>query len=102
MAIRFRKKSRKQSRKMRGGSAWQHTVGTYGGVGQQHAVVGNVIAQQDATAPAVEPPVKGGGLTELAVPAVLLLANQSMKRRRSNKNFRRKSVKRGRSRRFRK
>ena len=87
------------SRKMRGGDAWQHAVGTYGGIGQQQAGQGNVIAQQNVDA---VPPMKGGALTELAVPAVLLLANQSMKRRASKKNIRRKSFRRGRSRRYRK
>uniref|UniRef100_A0A6C0HBH1 Uncharacterized protein n=1 Tax=viral metagenome TaxID=1070528 RepID=A0A6C0HBH1_9ZZZZ len=53
--------------KMKGGDAWQHTVSTYGGIGEQHAAAGsNVIAATDvsvkaaAPEPVPAPVVKGG------------------------------------------
>lgn len=49
-------------RTMKGGSAYQHTVATYGGIGEQHAQNGsNVIATNaGAPTPTPTPEVKGG------------------------------------------
>jgi hypothetical protein len=119
------------SRKITGGSgAADHAIAVYGGIGQQHAGVGNVIAQnavgdlaQPAALSTLTPaPVMTGGyvdaainelevkkelieqqqdqleelkaqdggkgvLTDLAVPAVLLYANQAFGKRRGSKSF---------------
>ena len=50
--------------KMKGGDGWQHTVATYGGIGEQHASASsNVIAATDVSVKAAATPapeVKGG------------------------------------------
>jgi hypothetical protein len=79
-------------RRLKGGAGGaDYAIATYGGMGQQHAAPGingnenNVIAMNSGE------PVgklsggrrrkKGGNLTDLAVPAVLLVANHMYKRR---------------------
>ena len=48
-------------RTMKGGSAFQHTIATYGGIGQQQAQAGsNVIAANAAPQPEPMPEMKGG------------------------------------------
>jgi len=50
-------KRKSKRRTMKGGSAYQHTIATYGGIGQQHAQAGsNIIATNGGSAPEV----KGG------------------------------------------
>jgi hypothetical protein len=52
-------KRKSKRRTMKGGSAYQHTIATYGGIGEQHAQSGsNLIAANGGSAPA--PEVKGG------------------------------------------
>jgi hypothetical protein len=76
--------SRKRTmRRMRGGdyttSSWGQAV--YGGPGQQQAGHGNVIATKDPEA--VIPTTRGGGIvTDVALPAALLYARDSISRRR--------------------
>ena len=88
----YKKQSRKSGTmlKMKGGAgAADYAIATYGGMGQQHAEGNtNVIAtnhgltmQQGGSGKK-----KGGmGLTEIAVPAVLLVANQVIRRRMTNR-----------------
>ena len=124
------RRGRRGSRKMMGGSgAADHAIAVYGGIGQQHAGVGNVIAQNavgDLAQPSAlsNAPVMTGGdvdaaldnldaqkeliemkqeqleelkgqgggtsvLADLAVPAVLLYANQAFGKRRGQKSFKR-------------
>jgi len=77
------RQSRKRTmRRMRGGdyttSSWGQAV--YGGPGQQHAGHGNVIATKD---PEAVVPTKGGGIvTDVALPAALLYARDSIRKRR--------------------
>ena len=47
-------------RTMKGGSAYQHTIATYGGVGEQHAQNGSNVIAANAGAPTPAPEVKGG------------------------------------------
>uniref|UniRef100_A0A6C0DR77 Uncharacterized protein n=1 Tax=viral metagenome TaxID=1070528 RepID=A0A6C0DR77_9ZZZZ len=81
----------RRARKSRGGDAWNHAVQVYGDAGHQQATAGSgnliqsnlgVVAEQSA----------GDGFTQVAVPGVLLVANQLNTRKprvsRSNK-FRR-------------
>lgn len=103
-----------------GSGAAEHAISTYGGIGEQHAVAGgNVIAMSAGTGivngsnPNIVPAtIKGGGdsdsydggvvteesggaLPNLAVPAVLLVANQMMtKRRRGSRKNKRRSHRR--------
>ena len=54
-------KRKSKRRTMKGGSAYQHTIATYGGIGQQQAQPGsNVITANGGSAPAPAPQVKGG------------------------------------------
>lgn len=99
-----------RKRTIKGGAgAADYAASVYGGIGQQHAAnsYSNVIAMKGGEAVPLEatstlsPGLVGGGkrrgkkggnglLTNLAVPAVLLIANQAMtKRRRSTSNKRR-------------
>ena len=47
-------------RSMKGGSAFQHTIATYGGIGEQHAQTGSNVIAANAGAPTPAPEVKGG------------------------------------------
>jgi hypothetical protein len=105
------KKSSMKNRKLRGGAGGaEHAVAVYGGPGQQASVsaVGggnenNVIAMNSPAGrlSGGRRRKKGGNITDLAVPAVLLVANHIYKRkgastmryrgsRRSRRNFSRK------------
>ena len=69
-------KRKSKRRTMKGGSAYQHTIATYGGIGQQHAQTGsNLIATNGGSAPA--PQVKGGKRNS---------KRRTMKHRKSSKN----------------
>lgn len=95
-------KNRSNKRRMMGGAgAAEHAINTYGGMHDQHASPnGNVIA---ANAEKITGGKKKGGnmLTDVAVPAILLVANHAYKRsstmrynnksrRQSRRNFSRK------------
>jgi len=81
-------------RRLKGGAGGaDYAIATYGGMGQQHAapsvngIENNVIAMNSG-APAQPVNIKGGkrrkkggNITDLAVPAVLLVANHMYKRR---------------------
>jgi len=76
-------------RRMRGGdyttSSWGQAV--YGGPGQQHAGHGNVIATKD---PEAIVPTKGGAIvSDIALPAALLYARDSIRKRRFSGTSRR-------------
>ena len=114
MANKSSMKNRRSNRKLKGGAGGaDHAIATYGGMGSQVAspslVAGaenNVIAMNAIPAQPValkggKLRKKGGNLTDLAVPAVLLVANHLYKRkgastlryrgsRRSRRNFSRK------------
>ena len=72
---------------MRGGAgAAEHAINVYGGPGQQHAISAenNVIAMRGGADEDELKKVEGGNLVQqIAVPAVLLIANQTYKPRRS-------------------
>ena len=53
-----KRKSKRHS--IKGGSAFQHTIATYGDMGQQHAQGGSNVIAANAGAPAPAPEVKGG------------------------------------------
>ena len=53
-------KRKSKRRTMKGGSAYQHTIATYGGIGQQHAQSGSNVIAANAGAPTPAPEVKGG------------------------------------------
>ena len=107
--------SKKNRKAMKGGSgAAEYAQAVYGGPGQQHAAAGtNVIAANAqaamsmrggnatpnaATITGLSPAVikggkrgkKGGSLTSLAVPAVLLVANQMVTRRRRHSSYKKR------------
>lgn len=84
-----------------GSGAAAHAIGVYGDSDSQHSVPGtNVIAMNDpTTSPAVTGGKKGGRgmLTDIAVPALLLFANTTFKRKRAANKMRkslRKSLRR--------
>ena len=52
------RKSKRRS--MKGGSAYQHTIATYGGIGQQHAQEGSNVIAANVGAPEPAPEMKGG------------------------------------------
>lgn len=103
-------KNRSNKRRMMGGAgAAEHAINTYGGMHDQHASPnGNVIAANTAkmtggaSIPLIGGKKKGGNmLTDVAVPAILLVANHAYKRsstmrynnksrRQSRRNFSRK------------
>lgn len=81
-----------------GAGAADYAIGVYGNGDAQHAVAGsNVIAMNNPDAAAAPAAVTGGNrggrgmLTDMAVPALLLYANNKFKRGRSAKKVR-KSV----------
>ena len=80
-------KSMKNSRKSRGGSAWQYTTAAYGDPTHQVAGAGNTIAVNNLAGKSfcTGGSRKGGKgvLTDIAVPAVLLYANNVFKRGKS-------------------
>ena len=90
--MRHRTNRRKTSKRMRGGD---FTSGVFGGMNDQVAMVGrgNEISmnQNSMNIPTTEMKggrKKGGGITELAVPAVLLYANQFLgSKDKSNRAF---------------
>ena len=53
-------KRKSKRRSMKGGSAYQHTIATYGGIGQQHAQTGSNVIATNAGVPTPSPEVKGG------------------------------------------
>ena len=53
-------KRKSKRRSMKGGSAYQHTIATYGGIGQQHAQAGSNVIAANAGAPTPTPEIKGG------------------------------------------
>ena len=53
-------KRKSKRRSMKGGSAYQHTIATYGGIGQQHAQSGSNVIAANAGAPTPTPEIKGG------------------------------------------
>jgi len=93
-------RSKRQSKKVRGGSgAAEYAEKVYGPAGSQHADPngGNVIAMNKVTGgnlPQLTPGEYNGGkkggkvLTDIGVPAVLFLANQSFGKRQSIPNVR--------------
>lgn len=78
---------RKNCKKTKGGAgAAEHAINVYGGPGQQHAISAenNVIAMRGGADEDELKKVEGGNLVQqIAVPAVLLIANQTYKPRRS-------------------
>lgn len=77
-------------RRLKGGAGGaDYAIATYGGMGQQHAAPGingnenNVIAMNGSSSVITggRRRKKGGNITDLAVPAVLLVANHMYKRR---------------------
>ena len=78
---------RKSNRRLKGGAGGaDYAIATYGGMGQQHAAPSlaggnenNVIAMNGGIKGGRRK--KGGNITDLAVPAVLLVANHMYKRR---------------------
>jgi hypothetical protein len=100
----------RSTKKVRGGSAWQYAASVYGNANSQHPIPGsgNLIATNNASGGlqngggAVVAKNGGNGITQVAVPGVLLIANQ-MKNGRSRLFSRSKRFRRSRkSRRFRK
>lgn len=102
-----------RKRMMKGGSgAAEYAQSVYGGIGEQHAAnnYSNVIAMRGgdaqplAATSSMSPGLIGGGkrskkggnglLTNLAVPAVLLIANQAMTKRRRSTSSKRRSHRR--------
>ncbi len=92
---------------MTGGSgAAENAIRVYGNTDEHHAVTGsNVIAMNNPNTPIVANPAMTGGkrggrgvLTDVAVPALLLYANNTFRRRKSMRRTRknRKSRRRGR------
>jgi hypothetical protein len=53
-------KRKSKRRSMKGGSAYQHTIATYGGIGEQQAQAGSNVIAANAGAPTPAPEVKGG------------------------------------------
>ena len=53
-------KRKSKRRSMKGGSAYQHTIATYGGIGEQHAQTGSNVIAANAGSPQNPPEVKGG------------------------------------------
>ena len=53
-------KRKSKRRSMKGGSAYQHTIATYGGIGQQHAQAGSNVIAANTGAPTPSPEMKGG------------------------------------------
>ena len=105
-----RRRSIKSTKKVRGGSAWQYAASVYGDANAQQAVPGggNLIATSNVAGGAqnggavVATKNGGDGFTQVAVPGVLLVANQ-MKNGRSRLFSRSKRFRRSRkSRKFRK
>lgn len=100
------RRSNRHSRKQRGGDSGAWASSVYGSAGNQHAGSGNLIAMKDLSGVNM---CSGGArrqggkgiMTDIAVPAVLLYANQAMKprqtmgrkrkmHRRSRRTFRRR------------
>jgi len=96
-----KRRSHRRSKVMGGdGGASQHAINTYGGIGAQHASTGNLIAVNQGTVatPAVvtgggelQPAVYGGAdinkngggiITDIAVPAALILTRNVISKRR--------------------
>ena len=85
-----RRRSCNRKRKQQGGNSASWASAVYGSAGNQTAGSGNVIAMKDMSGVNMctggNPMRKSGGkglVTDIAVPAVLLYANQAMKPRRS-------------------
>lgn len=70
-------KRKSKRRTMKGGSAYQHTIATYGGIGQQHAQSGSNVIAANAGAPTPTPEIKGGKRKS---------KRRTMKHRKSSKN----------------
>ena len=102
-------KRRSSKRQMKGGDASTHALAVYGDMNNQHAISGtNIIAQNPVGAPIMAAPVvaqtggncqlqqQGGqpALAELAVPAVLLVANQMFAKKRNFSNKKRSTRRR--------
>ena len=90
-----------------GSGAADYAIGVFGNTDAQHPVAGsNVIQMQNPDAAPV-PSVTGGArqkgghgiLTDIAVPALLLYANNTFKRRKSYKKLR-KSIRKRKSKRY--
>ena len=81
-------------RSMKGGDAYQHTINTYGGIGQQHSQPGsNVIAADGGKMPVEVTSIKGGSskrrggnLTGLATAGLLTAASYMYGRRNKTLN----------------
>lgn len=116
---RTRSRRRRRVSKILGGAggATQHAINTYGGIGEQHAGVGNVIAVHPTQtgglaqlspatvvtggaplspalvtggAPLSPAEIKGGGIiTDIALPAALIYTRNVISRRSSSKKSRR-------------
>ena len=91
-------KSMRNSRRSRGGSAWQYTTAAYGGPEHQVTGTGNTIAANNLAGKSfcTGGSRKGGKgvLTDIAVPAVLLYANTVFKRGKSAKYGRKNRTRR--------
>jgi hypothetical protein len=80
-------------KRFQGGSgAADYAIGVYGGIGQQHAVDGNLIGMSANACSNLQSGGKqqqqaGNVLTDIAVPAVLVSANQLYKRQQFPMNF---------------
>ena len=91
MAKHNQRKTMRKQRKSRGGSAWQYTTAAYGGPDGQHSQAGtsNVIAANNLSGKSfcTGGSRKGGKgiITDIAVPAVLLYANNVIRGKKSRK-----------------
>lgn len=84
-------------RRLKGGAGGaDYAIATYGGMGEQHAAPA-LVAGNENNVIAMRPMgqisggrrrKKGGNITDLAVPAVLLVANHMYKRRRARSTMR--------------
>lgn len=74
-------KSGSSKKRMNGGDATDYAAKVYGNAGEQTAGVGNVIKMNTVMKGGKRKQKQGGGiLTDIAVPAVLLTANQMYRR----------------------
>lgn len=101
MAKTKQNKSMKKERKARGGSAWQFTTAAYGGPDNQvtQAGRGNEIAANNLSGKSFSTggSRKGGNgiLTDIAVPAVLLYANNVIRGKKGRKSRKMRRTLRG-------
>jgi hypothetical protein len=121
MPSKSKQNSKRNSKKqLKGGDASHHAIAVYGDAGQQNSVGAgsNVIAQNSVENKVEVPVVKGGNkekynevaleqegggkglITDLAVPAVLLYANQLVSKKSKKSEKKRRSNKRKSNRRF--